>query len=126
MRDFNIIYSLSFLFLLIFVFIRVSSVFTKRPFSFLSFWISIFWKCFNVKPIENVLKLTSTELVPLQVKARQKHIHQQWEHLNWLKAQKEKSLEGASSVELFERTCDEARDWMREKMTQLETAVIGE
>uniref|UniRef100_A0A8D8QLB4 Spectrin beta chain, non-erythrocytic 5 n=1 Tax=Cacopsylla melanoneura TaxID=428564 RepID=A0A8D8QLB4_9HEMI len=60
-----------------------------------------------------------------KVKARQKHIHEQWEHLNWLKAQKEKSLEGASSVELFERTCDEARDWMREKMTQLETAVIG-
>lgn len=28
-------------------------------------------------------------------------------------------------MELFERTCDEARDWMREKMTQLETAVIG-
>ncbi|XP_023313664.1 spectrin beta chain, non-erythrocytic 1 isoform X1 [Trichogramma pretiosum] len=60
-----------------------------------------------------------------KVRARQKHIHQQWEHLNWLKAQKEKSLEGASSVELFNRTCDEAHDWMLEKITQLDTAELG-
>lgn len=60
-----------------------------------------------------------------KVKARQKHIHQLWEHLNWLKAQKEKSLEGASSVELFNRTCDEAHDWMLEKMMQLDTAELG-
>lgn len=60
-----------------------------------------------------------------KVKARQQQIHQQWEHLNWLKSQKEKSLEGASSVELFHRTCDEAKDWMSEKMTQLELAELG-
>ncbi|XP_054271663.1 spectrin alpha chain, non-erythrocytic 1 isoform X2 [Macrosteles quadrilineatus] len=60
-----------------------------------------------------------------KVKARQKQIHQMWNHLNWLKAQKEKSLEGASSVELFHRTCDEARDWMLEKMTQLDSAEVG-
>ncbi|XP_073969406.1 spectrin beta chain, non-erythrocytic 5 kst isoform X2 [Rhodnius prolixus] len=60
-----------------------------------------------------------------KVKARQHQIHQMWEHLNWLKSQKEKSLEGASSVELFHRTCDEAKDWMIEKMTQLETAELG-
>lgn len=60
-----------------------------------------------------------------KVKARQKHIHQLWDHLNWLKAQKEKSLEGASSVELFHRTCDEAHDWMLEKITQLDTAELG-
>lgn len=29
------------------------------------------------------------------------------------------------SVELFHRTCDEAKDWMIEKMTQLETAELG-
>lgn len=34
-------------------------------------------------------------------------------------------MEGASSVELFHRTCDEAKDWMLEKMTQLETAELG-
>ncbi|XP_075227745.1 spectrin beta chain, non-erythrocytic 5 kst isoform X2 [Lycorma delicatula] len=60
-----------------------------------------------------------------KVRARQRHIHQLWDHLNWLKGQKERSLEGASSVELFQRTCDEARDWMLEKMTQLDTAEIG-
>lgn len=31
-----------------------------------------------------------------KVKARQRQIHQLWDHLNWLKQQKEKSLEGAS------------------------------
>jgi spectrin beta len=28
-------------------------------------------------------------------------------------------------VELFNRTCDEARDWMLEKMTRLDTAELG-
>lgn len=60
-----------------------------------------------------------------KVKHRQKQIHQQWDHLNNLKAQKEKNLEGASSVELFNRTCDEAIDWMNEKMTQLDIAEIA-
>lgn len=60
-----------------------------------------------------------------KVKARHRQIHQLWDHLNRLKAQKERSLEGASSVELFNRTCDEATDWMSEKMTQLDTAELG-
>ncbi|XP_065083239.1 spectrin beta chain, non-erythrocytic 1 isoform X3 [Ochlerotatus camptorhynchus] len=60
-----------------------------------------------------------------KVKARQRQIHQMWEHLNYLKGQKEKNLEGASSVELFNRTCEEAIDWMNEKMTQLDSAEVG-
>lgn len=60
-----------------------------------------------------------------KVKQRQKQIHQMWDHLNNLKAQKERNLEGASSVELFNRTCDEAIDWMNEKMTQLDIADVG-
>lgn len=60
-----------------------------------------------------------------KVKARQKQIHQLWGNLNNMKAQKEKNLEGASSVELFYRTCDEAVDWMSEKMTQLDIAEVG-
>ncbi|CRK98513.1 CLUMA_CG011869, isoform A [Clunio marinus] len=60
-----------------------------------------------------------------KIKIRQRQIHQLWQHLNHLKAQKEKSLEGASSVELFNRTCEEAKDWMQEKMTQLDTAELG-
>ncbi|XP_017956520.1 spectrin beta chain, non-erythrocytic 1 isoform X4 [Drosophila navojoa] len=55
---------------------------------------------------------------------RQRQIHQIWQRLNNAKAQREKSLEGASSVELFNRTCDEAKVWMSEKMLQLDTAVI--
>lgn len=31
-----------------------------------------------------------------KVRTRQKQIHQLWDHLNWLKGQKERSLEGAS------------------------------
>lgn len=60
-----------------------------------------------------------------KVKHRQKQIHQIWAHLNKLKAQKEKNLEGASSVELFHRTCDEAVDWMSDKMTKLDIAEVG-
>lgn len=60
-----------------------------------------------------------------KVKARQKQIHNQWDHLNRLKNRKERSLEGASSVELFHRTCDEARDWMVEKMQKLDTDDLG-
>jgi len=32
---------------------------------------------------------------------------------------------GHCSVELFNRTCDEARDWMLEKMSQLDMAELG-
>ncbi|XP_037299211.1 spectrin alpha chain, non-erythrocytic 1 isoform X2 [Manduca sexta] len=51
--------------------------------------------------------------------ARRQQLRQQWDKLLRLKQQKEKSLEGASSVELFGRTCDEALDWMAEKEQQL-------
>ncbi|XP_069954037.1 spectrin beta chain, non-erythrocytic 5 isoform X2 [Cherax quadricarinatus] len=60
-----------------------------------------------------------------KIKVRQKQIHDQWAHLNRLKQQKERSLEGASSVELFHRTCDETRDWMVEKMEKLDTDELG-
>ncbi|KAL1131759.1 hypothetical protein AAG570_011372 [Ranatra chinensis] len=73
--------------------------------------------------VEDFVKQGHSKLY--KVRARQHQIHQQWDHLNWLKSQKEKSLEGASSVELFHRTCDEAQDWMLEKMTQLDTAELG-
>lgn len=60
-----------------------------------------------------------------KIRMRQKQIHDQWAHLNRLKQQKERSLEGASSVELFHRTCDETRDWMVEKMDKLDTDELG-
>lgn len=60
-----------------------------------------------------------------RIKLRHKQIQDQWAHLNRLKQQKERSLEGASSVELFHRTCDETRDWMVEKMEKLDTDELG-
>ncbi|XP_065345561.1 spectrin beta chain, non-erythrocytic 1 isoform X4 [Cloeon dipterum] len=60
-----------------------------------------------------------------EIKARQRQIHSLWDHLNKLRAEREKSLEGASSVELFRRTCEEAKDWMVEKMTQLDSDELG-
>ncbi|CAK1587955.1 unnamed protein product [Parnassius mnemosyne] len=51
--------------------------------------------------------------------ARRQQLRQQWERLLRLKHQTETHLEGASSVELFQRTCDEALDWMAEKEQQL-------
>ncbi|XP_028142929.1 spectrin beta chain, non-erythrocytic 1 isoform X1 [Diabrotica virgifera virgifera] len=60
-----------------------------------------------------------------KVKIRHRQIQAAWQKLNTLKAQKEKSLEGASSVELFNKICEETKDWMLEKMEQLDTAVLG-
>lgn len=60
-----------------------------------------------------------------KIRARHRQIVSAWDKLNRLKAQKEKSLEGASSVELFNKFCEEAKDWMSEKMMQLDTAVLG-
>ncbi|GIY06493.1 hypothetical protein CDAR_514752 [Caerostris darwini] len=59
------------------------------------------------------------------VKTRQKQIHERWNRLNHLKTEIEKSLEGATSVELFERTCDDAYEWMLEKLEKIETDDIG-
>ena len=60
-----------------------------------------------------------------KVKMRQRQVHMLWDHLNQMKSLKERSLQGASSVELFNRTCDETRDWMLEKMTQIDTDDMG-
>ncbi|XP_076313686.1 LOW QUALITY PROTEIN: spectrin beta chain, non-erythrocytic 5-like [Tachypleus tridentatus] len=59
------------------------------------------------------------------IRTRQKQIHDRWNRLNRLKTEKERSLEGATSVELFNRTCDEARDWMAEKLDKMDSDEIG-
>ncbi|KAK4304869.1 hypothetical protein Pmani_023207 [Petrolisthes manimaculis] len=60
-----------------------------------------------------------------KIRMRQKQIHDLWAHLNRLKQQKERSLEGASSVEVFHCTSNETRDWMVEKMDKLDTDELG-
>lgn len=60
-----------------------------------------------------------------KVKSRYRQIQGAWKRLNLLKAQKERSLAGASSVELFQKLCEEAKDWMMEKMEQLKIDILG-
>ncbi|XP_044756004.1 spectrin alpha chain isoform X2 [Coccinella septempunctata] len=60
-----------------------------------------------------------------KVKARYRQIQSSWKRLNLLKTQKERSLAGASSVELFQKLCEEAKDWMMEKMEQLKIDILG-
>ncbi|BFZ07506.1 hypothetical protein BsWGS_10543 [Bradybaena similaris] len=54
-----------------------------------------------------------------QVKKRQKEINDRWKRLNDLKTEKEKSLKGASSIEMFKSTCDELQEWIKEKKNTL-------
>jgi spectrin beta len=60
-----------------------------------------------------------------KIRSRQKAIQDRWESINKLRQAKERSLQGASSVELFHRTCDEAKDWMEEKINKLDTEELG-
>ena len=60
-----------------------------------------------------------------KVKKRQKDINDRWARLNKLKMDKEKNLEGASSIELFQSTCDELADWIKEKDNALNTDDVG-
>ncbi|KAK9874725.1 hypothetical protein WA026_005540 [Henosepilachna vigintioctopunctata] len=60
-----------------------------------------------------------------KVKARHRQVQGSWRRLNLLKTQKERNLAGASSVELFQKLCEEAKDWMMEKMEQLKIDILG-
>ncbi|XP_071162084.1 spectrin beta chain-like isoform X8 [Mytilus edulis] len=59
------------------------------------------------------------------VKKRQKEINDRWIRLNKLKMEREKNLEGASSIELFQSTCDELADWIKEKDNAMNTDDYG-
>ncbi|KAL3205248.1 hypothetical protein MRX96_011146 [Rhipicephalus microplus] len=59
------------------------------------------------------------------IRSRSRQIHSRWDRLNQLRSQKERSLEGATSVELFHRTCDDARDWMAEKLQKIDIDEVG-
>ncbi|KAL8620004.1 hypothetical protein ACOMHN_015286 [Nucella lapillus] len=60
-----------------------------------------------------------------KVRRRQQDINRRWENLNKLKLEKEKSLKGASSIELFKSTCDELQEWIKEKNNNLATDDLG-
>ncbi|KAJ8309236.1 hypothetical protein KUTeg_014110 [Tegillarca granosa] len=72
---------------------------------------------------ENILKSGSSQSD--QVKKRQKEINDRWNRLIKLKMDKEKNLQGASSIELFQSTCDELGEWIKEKDAALNTDDIA-
>ncbi|KAK3737897.1 hypothetical protein RRG08_028522 [Elysia crispata] len=66
---------------------------------------------------ESIIKSGSSQRS--QVQRRQKEINDRWNRLNQLKRDKEQSLEGASSIEMFKSTCDELAEWIKEKKNAL-------
>ncbi|GFO34699.1 spectrin beta chain, non-erythrocytic 5-like, partial [Plakobranchus ocellatus] len=66
---------------------------------------------------ESIIKSGSSQRS--QVQRRQKEINDRWNRLNQLKRDKEKSLQGASSIEMFKSTCDELAEWIKEKKNAL-------
>ncbi|XP_048733527.1 spectrin alpha chain, non-erythrocytic 1-like isoform X2 [Ostrea edulis] len=60
-----------------------------------------------------------------QVQVRQKEINDRWNRLMKLKMEKEKNLQGASSIEMFQSTCDELDDWIKEKDNTLSSYDVG-
>ena len=53
------------------------------------------------------------------------YVTSRWNNLNKVKMEKEKTLEGASSIELFQNMCDELKDWIKEKEATLDANNIG-
>ncbi|XP_033632547.1 spectrin alpha chain, non-erythrocytic 1-like [Asterias rubens] len=53
------------------------------------------------------------------VRKRQKEINDQWERLMKLKEEKEKMLEGASSIELYNHSWGECKEWIMDKFHAL-------
>ncbi|XP_022090941.1 spectrin beta chain, non-erythrocytic 5-like isoform X2 [Acanthaster planci] len=54
-----------------------------------------------------------------EVLGRQKEVNDQWERLMKLKEEKEKMLEGASSIELYNHSWGEAKEWILDKFNAL-------
>jgi len=59
------------------------------------------------------------------VKKRQDDINSQWNRLKQLKMKKEKSLAGASGIELFQKMCDELKGWIGEKNNTINLDDVG-
>eukprot|EP00057_Strongylocentrotus_purpuratus_P010375 XP_011664849.1 PREDICTED: spectrin alpha chain, non-erythrocytic 1 [Strongylocentrotus purpuratus] len=54
-----------------------------------------------------------------EVRSRQKEVKEQWKRLLELKAEKEKMLEGASSIELYNHSWGETKEWIMDKFKAL-------
>ena len=54
------------------------------------------------------------------IKQRQSQIHKKWEKLNRLMTELGKNVEGLTTVEMFNTTCNETAEWMLEKLEKIE------
>ncbi|CAH1792768.1 unnamed protein product [Owenia fusiformis] len=80
----------------------------------------------NQEPVRKRQKEVNDSLFSVDaVRKRQKEINDRWDNLHKIKLDKEKNLEGASSIELFQQTCDEAKDWILEKLGALNSDDVG-
>ncbi len=54
------------------------------------------------------------------IKQRQNQIHKKWDKLNRLMNDLGKNVEGLTTVEIFNNTCDETAEWMLEKLEKID------
>ncbi|RWS30125.1 spectrin beta chain: non-erythrocytic 1-like protein, partial [Leptotrombidium deliense] len=54
------------------------------------------------------------------IKQRQQQIHHDWDKLNRLRNDIGKNVEGLSTVDMFNQSCDDAIEWMNEKIDKME------
>jgi len=55
-----------------------------------------------------------------KIEKRQNSVHSKYDRLLRLKKEKEKSLASAFSLDHFEKTCDQTKEWMGDKWVQME------
>ncbi|CAG2161762.1 unnamed protein product, partial [Oppiella nova] len=54
------------------------------------------------------------------IKQRQNQIHKKWEKLNRMMTELGKNVEGLTTVDMFNNTCDETAEWMLEKLDKID------
>ena len=54
------------------------------------------------------------------IKQRQLQIHKKWDQLKQLRNDLGRNVEGLTCVDMFNRSCDDALEWMNEKMDKME------
>ena len=59
------------------------------------------------------------------IKQRQNQIHKKWEKLNRLMTELGKNVEGLTTVEMFNNTCDETAEWMLDKLDKIDVSDFG-
>ena len=80
----------------------------------------------NKSRIDEIDRLASEFAKVLQpqysqaIKQRQLQIHKKWDQLKQLRNDLGRNVEGLTCVDMFNRSCDDALEWMNEKMNKME------